>query len=318
MSYTFGVIDIGSNTIRMNVYEIQNPVLPENEAQEASPAPDFSLIFSQGVFAGLISYVTNQKLSREGMDRLCEVLMQDKASLQALHVDQFAAFATASLRNIENTQEVLAYVWQKTGIEIDLLSGAAEGRLSWKGALNSIKTRSGVFVDTGGGSSEMIVFKDQEIALTASMPIGSLNLFTQYVGSILPKSDEVQQMKERVQKELQIIAPVRQDVHCECLCVAGGGMRAVRTLMIKLKWITPDAWGFSANLLEDLLKEILSDPRRISRLILQSTPERIHTLCGSLIIILETARYTGACRIEICSTGLREGYAAEKLTYDHQ
>ena len=116
----YAVIDLGSNTIRMNVYRLRNG--------------KFRLLFSKKATAGIVSYVKEGQLNREGVCEICSTLESFKKVLEHLQIEQCSVFATASLRNIDNTEEVIAQVKKKTGMKIRLISGEEEGRLSFRGA----------------------------------------------------------------------------------------------------------------------------------------------------------------------------------------
>lgn len=140
-----GIVDVGSNTIRMNIYRIENQT--------------FENLLSKKEAVGLVAYIKKKRYTKEGMDALKDCLLSFKDTAQALHLDGFHVFATASLRNIENTEEVLAYIQKTCDVSIDLLSGEEEARLSFKGALSKIQFENGYYIDTGGGSTEIVRFK---------------------------------------------------------------------------------------------------------------------------------------------------------------
>lgn len=87
MAFTFGIIDIGSNTIRMNIYSIDRS--------------EFSQVMSTKASAGLVSYIHNHQMNQEGINKLIETLTEFKKMLNVLSVSEFAVFATASLRNVK-------------------------------------------------------------------------------------------------------------------------------------------------------------------------------------------------------------------------
>ena len=113
----YAVIDLGSNTIRMNVYRLRNG--------------KFRLLFSKKATVGIVSYVKEGRLSREGVMEICSTLDAFRKVLEHLQIDHCSVFATASLRNIDNTEEVIEQVRKKTGMTIRLISGEEEGRLSF-------------------------------------------------------------------------------------------------------------------------------------------------------------------------------------------
>ena len=86
-----GIIDIGSNTIRLNVYQIN-----ENNV--------FEILFSKKEAVGIVSYVKKRIMSEEGILKLEQCLIRFKEMMHALNIGSFSAFATDSLRKIDNTQ----------------------------------------------------------------------------------------------------------------------------------------------------------------------------------------------------------------------
>ncbi len=298
MAFTFGIIDIGSNTIRMNIYSIDRS--------------EFSQVMSTKASAGLVSYIHNHQMNQEGINKLIETLTEFKKMLNVLSVSEFAVFATASLRNVKNLEDILKVVREKTGIEIDLLSGAEEGRLSFNGAIHDLDGTEGLYIDTGGGSTEIVLFYDNQIVSVSSMPIGSLNLYNRYVREIIPTAAEIKTIRKKIKDELLAIEP-EQALEVDSLAVTGGSMRTIREILIKLKWIRPDQHTFSPKLLSDLVDYLVENDSRAIKLLLQNKPDRVHTVCTGLLIIEGVAKFANAKVIEVSFSGLREGYLLEKV-----
>lgn len=298
MAFTFGIIDIGSNTIRMNIYSIDKG--------------GFKQVMTTKNSAGLVSYVHNGVMNDEGITKLEDVLTEFKNMLDVLSVTEFAVFATASLRNVKNSQEILDHVQDKTGIRIDLLSGSEEGRLSFNGAIHALNRDDGIYIDTGGGSTEVVLFDNKDIVSVASMPIGSLNLYNRYVREIIPTPSEIKKISKKVQEELFVIDP-EKNLYVESLAVTGGSMRAVRELMIQLKWIRPDQFVFKPELLDELVDYLAEDESRAIKLLIRVKPDRVHTVFTGLLIIQNVARFVHAQVIEVSFSGVREGYLLEKV-----
>ena len=155
-----GIVDIGSNTVRLYIYRCHNEKI--------------SLVISKKESLGLVFYIKNGILSDNGIEKLLTVLQEMKDSLDYLKIDNYSFFATASLRNIRNSEDVIQIIKDETGIEIDLLSGEEEGRLSFCGSIHIIKSDDGILIDLGGGSVEIVFFEDKKILEGYSIPIGSL------------------------------------------------------------------------------------------------------------------------------------------------
>lgn len=296
---TYGIIDIGSNTIRLNIYKIKGD--------------SFELLLSKKEAAGLVQYVKKEKMSDEGIHRLAECLNRFKEMMDLLHLDGYAAFATASLRNINNSKEVIEAIWSLCQIRIDLLSGAQEGRISFHGAIHGLHYDSGIYVDTGGGSSEIILYDQKQIGFVTSLPVGSLNLFNKYVSNIIPSKSEIKTIQDRLLKELKACDQKKSILRCDDLAVTGGSMRAIRSLLVEMKWIKDDVYELDACMLKNLIKTLQNDIGQTIHLFLKVKPDRVHTMFTGLLIIDTIARYTKAKRIQVSTNGVREGYLMEKI-----
>ena len=295
----YGIIDIGSNTIRMNIYKIDGL--------------RFHLLLSKKEAVGLVQYVKKSVMSQEGIDRLAACLTQFREMIELLHLDGYSAFATASLRNIDNSQDVIEAIFQKCQVPIDLLSGAQEGRISFHGAIYGLAHQSGIYIDTGGGSSEVILYDKRQIGFVASLPIGSLNLYNKYVKNIIPTKSEIKTIQERIEKELTTIDRKKSILKAEDLSVTGGSMRAIRILLISLRWIEKDVYEFDASMIRQLVKYLQEDEGKTIHRFLKVKPDRVHTMFPGLLIIDTIAQYTKAKRIQVSMNGVREGYLMEKI-----
>ena len=88
------LLDLGSNTMRLSVYQLDE----ENK---------FNIMFSQKETVGLVNYITDNKMSYEGLDKACSVIMKFKDILSQIGIDDMIIFATASLRIISKTTEAV-------------------------------------------------------------------------------------------------------------------------------------------------------------------------------------------------------------------
>ncbi|MBP3318433.1 MAG: hypothetical protein J6K94_00345, partial [Ruminiclostridium sp.] len=119
------VIDIGSNSMRLTVYETNGGI--------------FTVLFKDKVMAGLAGYVEDGVLSQDGINRACQGLLSFQATLEALDIRRVAVFATASLRNIKNTRQAVALLEATTGYPIEVLSGEEEARWGYEGAMEELE-----------------------------------------------------------------------------------------------------------------------------------------------------------------------------------
>ena len=291
----YAVIDLGSNTIRMNVYRLRNG--------------KFRLLFSKKATAGIVSYVKDGRLNREGICEICSTLESFKKVLEHLQIEQCSVFATASLRNIDNTEEVITQVKKKTGMKICLISGEEEGRLSFRGAAIQLSAEDGLFIDIGGGSTELVRFAEGKAQSSCSLPIGSLNLYNRFVHDIIPTAQERKEISLYVEGAL-LSSEVKPEG--KLLAAAGGTARAVEKLLLRSTILAAANKMYLRSLsqLEQLQQQLLSGSDA-AHMILRCKPDRIHTLIPGFLILKGVMQHFGCEQLKVCRNGIREGYLME-------
>ncbi len=180
----YAIIDVGSNTVRMNIYKLVGGHI--------------SLVMSKKESVGLASYVRNGQMTAEGIDRACEVLSEFRTILQDLSITNFHVFATAALRNAANSRAAIAEIMDRTGVYVEVLSGEREAELDYIGVSHSVDVTDGLLIDIGGASTELVVYADGEIRKKVSLPVGSLNMYDRYVTNLLPSRAERKAIKQHV------------------------------------------------------------------------------------------------------------------------
>lgn len=287
------LIDMGSNSIRLAVYKVERK--------------DFEPIFSKTLYdrTGKLCEREAVDYSRRGAGLYrvagCKIL------LEQLSVDQTTVFATASLRNIKNTEAVVATIQQKTGYTVQILSGHEEAFLDYFGVMHGAPMEEGALVDIGGGSTEITTFAADGPAFMESMPVGALRLHTEMVEKFLPKEAEVAQIQERVLREWKKIKADKLP-HYDLLCAVGGTARAVLQLIQTQQAPLPDANSFTAEQFQKLKNQLLKRDETAKKLILQVCPERVHTILPGILILDVIVRQLHTHLIYVSPYGVREGY----------
>lgn len=293
----YGVVDIGSNTIRMVVYHVE----------EGKPVAVFNKKFP----AGLADYIDDAgMLSDKGVTKLIGILKDFEKASSAFPDFTLYPFATASLRNIGNTTAVLNKVKEETGLDIQVLSGYGEAVFSYEGALLEIRSAGivkGMFTDIGGGSTELVYFKKGEIKAANSIAIGSLNLYKKYVSTIFPDSKALRKMEKKALSRIKENFIGEKLSPSEHLCLVGGTARALLSLY---RDITGDSGvsEYDVSFLYRLLERICEKPEGLIRAILRTSPDRVHTLIPGAVIIKSLAEMYDLTKIFTASGGVRDGY----------
>lgn len=291
----YSVIDIGSNTIRLVIFRLEADMLIPTLSSKNT--------------TGLAGYIDKKNcLSREGIQRLVSVLRQFKAMVEMLPNCPLYPFATASLRNIVNTDQVLETVWEETGLGIQVLSGREEAMLDYRGAIRRTAMESGLLADVGGGSTELVFFKDRTVLAAQSLPIGSLNLYGKYVEELLPKKKELRAMREQVRALLKESMPSRDDYVSQPICSVGGTARGALALYQSMHKEQRSAKEYHVDFLDQILRLAEEDPRKLMRRILKVAPERVHTLVPGILVLSSVAAFYGSRTVLTSPYGVREGY----------
>lgn len=292
-----GIIDLGSNTIRLSIYRFENNSL--------------KLLLSKKSIAGLLGYIEAGELSSKGLYKACSVLSNFKEIINNFGIDNAYIFATASLRNIANRDEVLRIIKENTGFEIDLISGEEEALLDYCGATKVIDLESGLLVDIGGGSTELVSFENGVVNTAVSIPLGSLNLSLKHVNTVLPKKSDMQKMKDDLKEEYKKInLPVMRH---DTICGVGGTVRAAKKLYNNKYGLPTDNVVMEAEKFSTLLVDYKNERKDIVRSVIQFTPDRIHTVIPGMVILSTIVDKCRCSKIIVSSYGVREGYLYRKV-----
>ena len=133
----------------------------------------------------------------------------EQTTLEMIHTAAKAeflkkGFQSASLRNIVNTEEALETIEAVTGVKVEVLSGADEAAFSFLGAtVGGGAPGSGMLADVGGGSTELVSYRNRAIQSACSLSVGSLSLFSKYVSKLHPTKEERRAIRRAVEEQLE-------------------------------------------------------------------------------------------------------------------
>lgn len=294
----YALIDMGSNSIRLTVYDIDR----EN----------FKILFREKIMAGLAGYVENGALTQGGIDRACQSLLEFQDTLNLLHIEHLAVFATASLRNVSNTAQAVEQIRLVTGIQVEVLSGVVEAEYGFYGVTNDVTIDSGLFVDIGGASAELTLFTDGKLDRAESVSVGSLRLYRDCVKKIMPGKDSRRRIEEAIEKAFDVdtLKGIPKQKHMVCV---GGTARAALRLCRIVYGLPKDCRSMTRKQLEGLARTLCKGEKDATDLILRYEPERIHTLVPGVMILRYLVNRYDVKDITVSHYGVREGYLRRKI-----
>lgn len=295
------VIDIGSNTVKATIFS-----LLENKKR--------TVIDYKGYKSKLVACVEEidgmRVMSSEGISRLNSSL-KGLMDFSAMHsCERIYAFATASLRGIENTEEVLSSVKETVGLDIEILTGEEEAMCSLRGLLSdeiTLGIKSGVMIDMGGGSTEVVYFSDGNEPLLKSLPFGCVSLYEKFVSGEIPTAEEIKAIEKYVAKEL-LGCQYAKNTECSMFIIGGSGRAVVKIVNGKKgnMRLKADGSDFTAVLGRFSDKDFLASVEEL-------IPGRSQTVCPAAVAYRTIASFVSPTSIFVSESGVREGYLEKIL-----
>lgn len=293
-----GIIDLGSNTARMNVYEIKKDQLILQHSEKKT--------------IGLASYIDEAGLlTSEGQEKAVSAIKKFVKTAKQMDVDPVYAVATASLRNAKNGDEVLQSINQATGIAMKILSGPEEAIADLHGVRMNIPFSDGLMVDIGGGSTEIVLYRNYKIIYADALPMGSLTAYTKYVQRIIPTPKEIKQIQKEFKdllRQQELLVPSRLMVYG-----VGGSIRATRKIYNHFF----DYESINVQMTKDqlglLMDAVMRHDKEVQLDMVRLIPERVHTVIPGLAILQAICDAFGLLEITVNHHGVREGYLYQQL-----
>ncbi|MEE0844627.1 MAG: exopolyphosphatase [Eggerthellaceae bacterium] len=303
----YAVIDLGSNSVRLVVYEVRN------DKKRTYTPKDFRSLINDKVMAGLAAYVDEDGLfTKAGIKRAVGVLKGHLKRSRYFECKRIDCFATAVLRNASNSAEAIVAIEEEIGLPINLLSARDEAHLGFVGATCDREIKRGTLIDIGGGSTELTRIEDGVERANVSIGQGSLSSYARFVKDILPTPDEALAIRAAFIKLLDAL-PERDAFEAPVLYGIGGTVRAASKMYaqthgegVRPKTLTPAQ-------VDGILRMRRSDASAFAHSALKASAERIHTLTPGCVILEALLSTLGAQKLEICKHGIREGYLIERM-----
>jgi len=201
-------IDIGTNTILLLIAEVNKGVLKPLVEKETI------VRLGEGV-------QKNGVLLEGAMERGIQTLTQYRKECQEMGVQRIFAAGTSALREAKNAGDFLKRVGQKLNLAIEIISGEEEAQLSFLAVTRDLGNpeKPILVVDVGGGSTEFVLGKGDQITDWVSLPVGSVRFTEQFLLSDPVRQEEWANMEEEIIKGLGKVPPPQK--HFTMVAVGG-------------------------------------------------------------------------------------------------
>lgn len=303
-----GVLDVGSNTVHLLVMDAHRGGHPR-------PA------HSQKSMLRLAEHVDDSgKLSRRGADSLVSAVAAARKSATQLGCDEMLAFATSAVREARNGTKVIDRVREETGVDLQVLTGPDEARLTFLAVRRWLGWSAGrlIVLDIGGGSLELACGQDEEPELAESVPLGAGRLTRERLSGDPPDRAAVEKLRPEID---EVLAPVAKRARA-----LGQPDRVAATSktfrsLARLAGAAPSAEGLLVRrtLSATGLRQVIGFISRIPSADLAElegvSPARAHQLLAGALVAESTMRALELDVIEICPWALREGVILRRLDW---
>lgn len=205
-----GVIDIGTNSCRLFIAELENT--SEGKKIKRELVKDVEIVkLGEGVNK-------THNLNPNAIKRTLDCLKKYKEKASSYGVENIRAFATSAVRDAENREVFLQKV-SKLGIKIECISGKTEATLNFLG--NSLVFKDKILVvDIGGGSTEFTLGKDKTIDFIQSINIGAVRVTEKFFSDNDYSEEKIEKCKAWIRKNLEILKNIK-DRKFKLIGVAG-------------------------------------------------------------------------------------------------
>lgn len=294
------IIDIGSNTIRMAVYQIKGR--------------QFTLLMKRKHTVGLAGYLENGRLVRAGLEKTVKILHGFMDFINTFRIPHVHAFATAALRSAVNSRAAVGEIARRTGVQVRIISGDEEAMYDFIGATQNIAHADGIMIDIGGGSTEIVSFAGRAMQGRWSLPLGSLAMSKAHVAGLLPTREECRTIAAAVRSMLDEVPAVR-DLRARHM-VGMGGVLSSASRMHALLHPEETPRLLPADTLPQMIA-MFGSGRPLTEadtaVLLRAAPDRLHNIVPGMIIASVLAETFAAADIRYSDSGVREGYIWKEI-----
>ena len=303
-----GVLDVGSNTVHLLVVDAHRGGHPMPTHSEKAMLRLAELVESGGGLSG------------DGADALVAAVVKARDAAERLACDDLLAFATSAVREADNASEVLDRVRAETGVDLQVLGGTAEARLTFLAVRRWFGWSAGqlLVLDIGGGSLEIARGIDEAPSFAASLPLGAGRLTRERLRGDPPGKQELAELRTYVDAQVATVMSRLPDVGR--LDRAAATSKTFRSLA-RLTGAAPSSAGTRARrvLTIEGLRQVIGFISRMSSADLAEldgvSPGRSHQLLAGAVVAESVMRQAGVNRVEICPWALREGIILRRLDW---
>ncbi|MFD1670530.1 exopolyphosphatase [Agrilactobacillus yilanensis] len=300
----FGVIDLGSNSVRLTVTKIEDDGTVEKVLSEKEPVR-----LSENMGA-------EKTLKQPAIERTLKALDKFRELYKDLPNLHLRAVATAATRMATNQKEFLKLVKKEAGIELNVITGATEAHYDYLGVINSLPVVNCVIMDTGGASTEIILVQNRRSVDSISVPLGSVNLSEAFLDTDKVSASGLFRLFTALENIYNDIWWLDKGKNLPIVAL-GGSNRTLAKIQrrqdhFKQYW---DIHGFrmTGKQTNEVFDQVISADLAQRKEIPGLAKERADIIIGGLSPVALLLRHLDSDRLIFSQQGLRDGILYERL-----
>ena len=303
--HTLGVIDIGSNSGRVMVARVDGRAHLDVLGDARSPLRLVRDVAERGA------------LTTATIERTLSIVRGFIAVANGAGAERTVAVATAAVREASNGDQLITRAREELGLEVSIADGAEEAQLGFLGAVHGLPIDHGIVLDVGGGSLQLVHFRDRRLRRSWSLKLGALRLSDRFLRADPPSRGDMRNLKAHVYEALDQagVSPLLAD---ERLVATGGTVRNLAKVDRRLRGDYPisrlHGYVLDRRRLDEtsnVLSGVAASERgRVPGL----NGDRSDSIVGGVLVVQSVMDRLLAPTLTVAGYGLREGIALHSVT----
>ncbi|CAB4879871.1 unannotated protein [freshwater metagenome] len=299
-----GVLDVGSNTIHLQVMQAH---------PGARPTPTTNLKTE----LRLTDYLDELgNISPIGIEELHKAISEALMHAKEFQTEEIVAFATSAIREATNGADLIKEISERHNIELQILNGNEEASMTFLAARRWLGWSSGrlLILDIGGGSLEMAVGDDEYPEESLSLPLGAARLTRNFLRSDPYTTKEIKKLEEFVNESLtSSLSPALEEHRADHFVATSKTFRTLARL--NEHWFKDNPKKLSINSLEKAIPKLLAMNNKERTELPGVSSNRALQIVAGAIVAYSALSKLELDEVEICPWALREGIVLKWLDW---
>lgn len=289
-------IDLGSNSVRMNIVQIN-----DDGSYHLLDQVKQMVRLSQGMGA-------EKTLKPEPIRRTLEALRLFRKLIDVYQAETVHGVATAAVRQASNQTAFLEALWRETGMAFEVISGEAEAYFDYLGVMNTIDSPDCLVLDIGGASTELVWVAGRRIVESVSLPFGSVTLSERFVTKD-PTPEDLKKLKEFILNAFRSIGWLKRAKGLPILGL-GGIIRTIGKIdknRVRFPVLTLHNYQMTHEEVNLVYEQVVGSTFDELKAVAGIGKSRADLMAGGIMPVKCAMEILGSKKLIISGNGLRDG-----------